>query len=85
MRREDLARAVALVGARLRRDAEGERALIGSCSCDCRPLVDGLLMVVELSVSLMADHDQVSREQAAERTRELLRSLMGTEGASDGR
>lgn len=81
MRREDLARALALVGARLRGDTEGERALIGSCSCDSGPLVEGLLLVVELSMSLMADHDQVSREEAAEHTRKLLLSLMGGESS----
>lgn len=81
MRRDELARSIALVGARLRGDAEGEQALIGACSCDCKPLVEGLLLVVELSVSLMADRDQVSREEAAEHTRKLLLSLMGGESS----
>ena len=79
MRREDLARTVALVGARLRGDVEGEQALTGSCACDCRPLVEGLLLVVDLCISLMAAHDRVSREQAAEQAHELLLSLMGGE------
>lgn len=81
MRREELARALALVGARLRGDAEGEQVLTGSCACDCKPLVEGLLLVVDLCVSLMADHDQVSREEAAEHTRKLLLSLMGGESS----
>ena len=79
MRREDLARALALVGARMRGDAEGEQALTGACSCDCKPLVEGLLLVLELCVMQMAAHDGVSREDAAEHTRKLLQSLIGGE------
>ena len=79
MRRDELARSIALVGARLRGDTEGEQALTGACPCDCKPLVEGLLMVVDLCVMQMAAHDGVSREDAAEHTRKLLQSLIGGE------
>ncbi|WP_042400354.1 hypothetical protein [Streptacidiphilus carbonis] len=79
MRVDDLGRAVALVGARLRGDVDGERVLLGDCGEDL-PLVEGLLLVAELSLTVMAQRDGVSREQAAETTAVLLRSLAGGGG-----
>lgn len=76
MRVDDLGRAVALVGARLRGDGEGERVLLGDCD-ECRPLAEGLLLVAETALTVMADRDHVSREQAAETTAALLRGLLG--------
>ncbi|WP_269858749.1 hypothetical protein [Streptomyces sp. RPT161] len=72
---EALRRAMALVGARLRGDAEGERVLVGDCECGCRPLVEGLVVFGGVAVGLMAQHDQVTHAEAAERVAEILRSL----------
>jgi hypothetical protein len=75
VRSEDLGHAVALVGARLRRDAEGERVLLGEDG-DCRPLVQGLLLVAELALAEMAKRDGVTRAQAADTTAELLQRML---------
>jgi hypothetical protein len=81
VRRDDLGRAVALVGARLRGDSEGERVLLGDCDALSLPLVRGLLVVAELALSEMAKRDGVSRAQAAEATAGVLRSILEEGGA----
>lgn len=58
--------AVALVGARLRGDTEGETVLRGDCECACRPLVGGLLTAAEVALKTMAAHDKVTPEDAAD-------------------
>jgi hypothetical protein len=76
VRSEDLGRSVALVGARLRSDGEGERVLLDGCDDASRPLVEGLLLVCELALSQMAKRDGVTRAHAADTTAALLRQML---------
>jgi hypothetical protein len=58
--------AVAMAGARLRGDQEGEQAIAGECCASCRPLLDGMLKVAEIAIKAIAEHDKVSVSAAAE-------------------
>jgi hypothetical protein len=73
----DFLGAVALVGARLRGDEEGERALTGGCDCECRPLIAGLVLVAETAVRIVADHDKMTPGGAADFLDQRLRELPG--------
>jgi hypothetical protein len=74
-----LRRAVAVVGARLRGDAEGERALRGDCR-GCSELIEGLAELAELAVGVMAQQDRVTPDQAAEATQVWLRTILAEGG-----
>jgi hypothetical protein len=50
--------AVALVGARLRGDSEGERVIMADCCADCRPLVDGLVTFAQRALAAVAHIDK---------------------------
>jgi hypothetical protein len=58
--------AVALTGARLRGDEEGERVIAGGCCTDCRPLVDGVLRVAEVAIKAIAEAARMPPSEAAE-------------------
>lgn len=73
----DFRGAVALVGARLRGDEEGERVLTGECDCECRPLIAGLVLVAETAVRTVAEHDKMSPGAAADFLDRRLRGLPG--------
>jgi hypothetical protein len=75
MSRPDLGRALALVGARLRGDAEGERVLLGDGSED-RQLVTGLLALCEIAFERAAVFDGRGREAAAEMAEQTLRRFL---------
>lgn len=75
MLRPEVGRALALVGARLRDDVEGERALLGDGSDD-RQLVDGLLAVCETAFESAARYDGGCRVEAAELAEQMLRGFL---------
>ncbi len=67
--------AAALVAARLRGDEKGERVLTGDCGCECRGLLEGLVMIGEIAVTTMASHDNVTPADATESVASWLRKL----------
>jgi hypothetical protein len=73
--RPDLGRALALVGARLRGDSEGEQVLLGDGGGD-RALVEGLLMLCELTFEQAARFDGKGRAAAAEMAEQKLRDFL---------
>jgi hypothetical protein len=58
--------AMALTGARLRGDEEGEQVIAGECCASCRPLLDGILRVAEVAIKAIAASAKMSPSEAAE-------------------
>jgi hypothetical protein len=58
--------AVAMTGARLRGDQEGEQAIAGECCASCRPLLDGMLRVAEVAIKAIVESAKMSPSEAAE-------------------
>lgn len=52
--------AMALTGARLRGDEEGEQVIAGECCASCRPLLDGILRVAEVAIKAIAASAKMS-------------------------
>jgi hypothetical protein len=71
--------AIALVGARLRGDAEGEQALTPGCDCGCGPLIEGLLEVSDISIRAMAAHDKTTPAATARLLDKALRRISGVD------
>ena len=69
--------AVALVGARLRGDGEGERVIMADCCADCRPLVDGLVTFAERALAAVAHIDKEPPAVAAVAIDAYLRQISG--------
>jgi hypothetical protein len=58
--------AVAMTGARLRGDQEGEQAIAGECCASCRPLLDGMLKVAQVAIEAIAKAAKIPPSEAAE-------------------
>lgn len=71
--------AIALASARLRGDAEGERALTPECDCGCRPLLEGLLQVSDIALRAMAAHDKSTPAAASRMLDKALRRIAGVD------
>jgi|GEM_PF-3466758 len=64
--RDGYVAAVALIGARLGGDQEGQCAITGDCRCECRPLADGLTKVAEIMIRTMAREARMPPGEAAD-------------------
>lgn len=74
---EDYRAAVALVGARLRGDSEGERVIAGECCPDCRPLIDGLVTFADKALKAIARIDHSPPAVAADAIDTYLQRISG--------
>ena len=74
-RREGYVAAVALLGARLGDDQEGQRAITGDCQCECRALVDGLARVAETMIRTVAREARMPPGEAAEQLGLVLQQI----------
>jgi hypothetical protein len=74
---DDYRAAVALVGARLRGDSEGEQVIAADCCPDCRPLVDGLVTFAENALKAVAHIDKAPPAVAADAIDAYLRQISG--------